>query len=234
MNAGRRSKPSAENGSPAAKSRRRQDIVDAAAGIFSTKGYEATSMQDIAAAVGMLKGSLYYYIETKEDLLLAICLDAHSPPLGAVERVSALAGDPLQRLYALVLEHVAIFAENRTKTAVFFREFRSLSKESQALITAKGDAYTTYVRALLAEGQHDGLIDSSLDPKLASIGVIGLVNSMLFWYDPAGPATVDQIAHEFARMAVASVASDRHQRSVGGRNAMIAGARNHTEEHADG
>lgn len=210
---------------PRGGKKRRDEIIEAASTIFFTKGYDASSTEDIAAAVGIHKGSLYHYIKSKDDLLFEICEAAHRPALAAVEKVKGIHGDPLQRLYALVVEHVNVFAANRTQTAVFFREFRAMSKERQEVIRARGDVYTTYVRALLNEGQKAGLVDSSLDPKLASIAVIGLVNSMLFWYDPAGPEPVERIANEFARMVVSSVASDRHQRSVGGRNAVIDDAR---------
>ena len=73
--------------------RRRQEILEAAAGVFHAKGYKATSIQDIADAVGILKGSLYYYITSKEDLLFEILEDVHQQGLRNLERIEATPRD---------------------------------------------------------------------------------------------------------------------------------------------
>ena len=71
------------------RSPREQQILDAAAVVFYEKGYAAASIQDVADAVGILKGSLYYYIDSKEDLLFEILRDAHPRVDAAPERVAA-------------------------------------------------------------------------------------------------------------------------------------------------
>src|SRR3954471_18714428 len=85
--------------------RRQQEILEAAARVFHEKGYESTSIQDIADAVGILKGSLYYYIDSKEDLLYEILEGIHAEALESVRKATA-EGDPLQRIRAFVAAHI--------------------------------------------------------------------------------------------------------------------------------
>src|SRR5205085_11393735 len=82
---------------------RQKQIVDAAAEIFCRQGYEQTSTQEIAEAVGMLKGSLYHYIASKEDILYAIVSDVHRGTELSIDRVRSLEGTPLMRIRAFVI-----------------------------------------------------------------------------------------------------------------------------------
>lgn len=189
--------------------RRRREILDTAAQIFYEKGYDATSTKDIADAAGLLKGSLYYYIETKEDFLFEIIKESHDGALATLDRVRQFEGDTLERLARLVSEHFRYFVENLVTTTIYFREFRVLSPERQALIAAEGDLYLDFVRELLNQGQQEGVIAQELDVRLISIGIVGMVNSAWLWYQPGGSRSIDEIAAEFVKVIVAGVASDR-------------------------
>lgn len=195
--------------------RRRQEILDAAAQIFFEKGYDATSTKDIADAAGLLKGSLYYYVETKEDFLFEIIKESHDGALATLERVRAFDGEPLQQLAHLVQEHLHYFVEHLVKTTVYFREFRVLSKERQQIIAAEGDVYLDFVRSLLARGQREGMIDAAIDVRLVSIGIVGMLNSAWLWFQPGGARSTDEIAAEFVRIIVGGVASDQAVEQAG-------------------
>lgn len=200
-----------ETAAPAGASkvfRRRQEILDSAARIFYEKGYNATSTRDIADAAGLLKGSLYYYVETKEDFLFEIIRTSHEGALATLDRVRQFEGDVLAQLACLVREHLAFFADHLVTTTVYFREFRQLSPERQQLIAAEGDVYLDFVRSLLAEGQQDGCIADTLDVRLVSIGLVGMLNSAWMWYQPGGSRTTAEIADEFVKVIVAGIASD--------------------------
>ena len=105
--------------------RRHEEILEAAARVFHEKGYESTSIQDIADAVGILKGSLYYYIDSKEDLLYEILEGIHGEALAEV-RQAAAEGEPLERIRAFVAAHIHHNAENLVKMALFFQDFRGV------------------------------------------------------------------------------------------------------------
>ena len=103
--------------------RRQSEILEAAAVVFREKGYESTSIQDIADAVGILKGSLYYYIDSKEELLYEILRKTHDDALRNVERTQAFEGTALEKVREFVASHVRFNAENLVKMGVFFHDF---------------------------------------------------------------------------------------------------------------
>jgi AcrR family transcriptional regulator len=195
--------------------RRRREILDTAARIFYEKGYNATSTKDIADAVGLLKGSLYYYIESKEDFLYEMIRDSHDGALATLERVRQFEGDVLQRLAYFVSQHIGYFVANLATTTVYFREFNVLSDERKRVIAAEGDAYLDFLRNLLLEGQREGVIAAELDVRLVSIGLVGMLNSMWLWYQPDGVRSTEEIAAEFVKVIVAGVASDGAIQAMG-------------------
>ena len=200
--------------------RRRQEILEAAAGVFHEKGYKATSIQDIADAVGILKGSLYYYITSKEDLLFEILQDVHQQGLQNLERIDATPGTPLQKIRAFVTVHVTHNAENLVKMAVFFHDFRSLSPERREIIVAERDLYDKHLRSLLAAGQRDGSVCPDLDPKLTSIEILGMMNWIYHWYRPNGDLSVSTLAGSMADFVVAGIACDPKTHTPGHRASL--------------
>lgn len=187
---------------PKPSKRRRQEVMDVAARIFSEKGYEATSIQEIAEEVGILKGSLYYYIETKEDLLFGVIKAAYDAALGVVRELERRDGSALELIEALVYRHAEVFAATQVQSSVFFKEFRALSDDRQKEIREAGDIYSRFLRSQIRRGQGAGEIDPGINPRLAAIGIIGMMNSMAFWYRPDGPATAEQIGSEFSRLVI--------------------------------
>ncbi len=182
--------------------------------MFFEKGYEAASTRDIADSVGLLKGSLYYYIESKEDFLFEIIKEQHEGALAALERVRQTEGDALVRIAALIETHVDFFTSNLTSSVIYSREVRSLSPERLATIKAEGDAYLDFVRELIRQGQREGTIDPQIDVRATSLGIVGMLNSLALWYHESGRLSPHTLAKQFASLVVAGLASE--QASVGG------------------
>ena len=187
---------------PKPSKRRRQEVMNVAARIFSEKGYEATSIQEIAEEVGILKGSLYYYIDTKEDLLFGVIKEAYDSALGVIKELEQREGSALELIEALVRRHAEVFAATRLQSSVFFREFRALSEERQKTIREAAVVYNRFVVAQIRRGQQSGEIKPEINARLAAIGIIGMMNSMAFWYRPEGSATVAQIGAEFSQLVI--------------------------------
>tara|TARA_Y100001936_G_scaffold229483_1_gene251719 strand:- start:3640 stop:4317 length:678 start_codon:yes stop_codon:yes gene_type:complete len=196
-------------------------IIDAAARMFDAKGYSATSTQDIANEVGLLKGSIYYYINSKEDLLFRIIEESHEGALRAIATVSHLEVGPLAKSYALVMAHVNVFHDDRVKHSVFFKEFRSLSDDRKQIIRGTGHAYSLFLRSILEEGQKVGQVDGVLNPRLATAGIVGMLNSMSFWYQDGGSWGPDIIGSQFAEQVVMGVVSEEYLSSSGGRGTLL-------------
>jgi AcrR family transcriptional regulator len=200
--------------------RRQQEIVEAAARVFHEKGYESTSIQDIADAVGILKGSLYYDITSKEDLLFEIIQSVHEEALKNLERTAAVEGDALQKIRAFVVVHFTHNAHNLVKMAVFFQDFRSLNGERRELIVQERDIYDNFLRDLIRQGQDEGTVCPDIEPKLAAITVLGMMNWLYHWYQPGGELSATDIANAYGDFVVAGLACDRATHTPGHRRQL--------------
>ena len=187
---------------------RRDEIVRAAAETFYRKGYDATTTQDIAEAVGMLKGSLYYYISAKEDLLYEIINEVHEVWAKNLERHEIMDGDPLTRIWAFVHNNVIGNAVNLVNSAVFFRDFGALTGQRRKHILALRDVHDNTLRELIREGQTAGQVRDSVDPKIAATGILTMCNALYHWYRPSGELTAEDVAVQYADLAVAGLAAN--------------------------
>jgi AcrR family transcriptional regulator len=212
---------SVRRGVRGAPHRRRSEILDLAARVFYEKGYHSTSIQNIADAVGILKGSLYYYISSKEDLLFEILKEFYEEAtshLGSMADVPP--GGALEELRSLVTRHVTHGAENVERMALFFREFRSLSVDRRAAITKGRDPYNDRLGELIAAAQVEQTICPDIDPKLASNQIIGMMGWIHYWYRPDGTVVPSELADEVADFIIASMACDAKHHSAGHRRRL--------------
>jgi AcrR family transcriptional regulator len=200
--------------------RRHVEVLEAAARVFHEKGYESTSIQDIAEAVGILKGSLYYYIRSKEDLLYEIIKAVHEDALANIKHIEEMEGDSLQKVRAFITSHLIFNAKNLTKMGVFFHDFRSLSGERRQTIVEARDIYDELVRRLIREGQEQKIICPDIDPKSATFAIMGTLNWIYQWYKPDGKLSAVAIADEFADLIVNGLACTPKTHRPGHRSAV--------------
>lgn len=177
-------------------SNKHAEIVTAAIRLFQQKGYHATSMQDIAAAVGLQKGSLYHYISGKEDLLVAIIHDAISKYNARLAAVGAMDLPVRQRLELAVRYHLHGIAENLGMLTIFLRESYAVNEEQAALLSAESAKYNCMFEELYQAGIASGEL-RNLDPKLATRTVLGACNWFYRWYNPAGPQSIEELSDFF-------------------------------------
>jgi AcrR family transcriptional regulator len=200
--------------------RRQQEVISAAARLFQAQGYEATSIQDIADELGILKGSLYYYIDTKEDLLFAIIQEVHETALEGLEASRAVDGNALVKIRTFVLNQVRHIASHVERAGVFFQDFRSLSEDRRKLIIEERDIYERFLRELIEQGQRESVICPDLDPKFATLAILGTFNWMYQWYRPSGERTPDEIATIFADFLLPTLACDPATHTPGHHSAI--------------
>jgi AcrR family transcriptional regulator len=127
---------------------REAEILKAAAEVFREKGYAATSTQDIADRVGMYKGSLYYYIDSKEDLLYRIGRSVYAELKREQDLAAEPDAQPLERLRAFVRTHVLHTTSNLAEAAAFYGDFRSFTGERRADIVRWRDEYEAAFRSI--------------------------------------------------------------------------------------
>lgn len=207
-------KRQADNGDQAApaavkRPQRRFDrtelIIDAAAEIFRRKGYDATSLQEIADEVGILKGSMYHYIETKEDLLFAIIQRNHERIITENQAWREVENDPVGAIRAFIVGHMRNSLEHRTDSVVFVRDFRALSEERAAEIVHTQHDYDQDFRRLVQEAVDAGALREGVTPTFAARSVFGMANWIHYWYDPDGSMPAEEIVRELSGYALASL-----------------------------
>ena len=181
---------------------RGEQVYAAALRLFREKGYHATSMQDIAAAVGLYKGSLYHYIGGKEDLLVRVFERAMGSLLGEVERIVAdTSVRPSAQLRLVVQAHVEAVCENLDALTVYLHEFRALAGETLANVRAQRERYRQLVSEIVERGVRLGEFSTS-DVDIATLGLLGMCNWVAQWYRPAGRLSARQIGGHFADLVL--------------------------------
>jgi len=203
--------------STARRQQRWDEIVAAAERIFLRKGYAATTVRDIADEVGVQNGSLYYYIETKEDLLYEILRDMHEQGRETMERVSRLEMGPLHKIGLLTKAHARQALGNRARWIIYFHDFRALGPGRVEALNAQRDAYESAFRELIRAAQRDGLACPDTDPRTAGAAILGMVNSLHLWYSGAGRDSAAALSQQIADLAVASIACDADSHTPGHR-----------------
>lgn len=178
---------------------REEEILDAAAQIFHRKGYGATSLQDIAEAVGMLKGSLYYYVSSKEDLLYRISRAIHDQAEQNLDAAEQLQGPAIDRLRALAIGHMSSPPERRTWISVFYTEYKHLTGSRRSEIRGVRHRYQSFVEHLVRTGQQEGTFCPDRDPAVMAEAVLTLVNGSHLW---TGEDQVDAHTRAYADFVV--------------------------------
>jgi TetR/AcrR family transcriptional regulator len=175
---------------------RRVEILKSAAAAFRRRGYHGASMGEIAQALRMTKGSLYYYFKNKEEILF-FCHDYSLDILIEVlATVEAAGGPPPQKLRSLIESFVHHILDDLRGTAMTL-DFQALSAPLLRRVIAKRDRFDRGIRRLLQEGMDEGAFAPG-DPKLLTFAILGAVNWIPRWFDPSGPATSEQIGRVFA------------------------------------
>ena len=217
----------AATGGPARQRRRpdparRQDILDAAEQVFLKKGYDATSVQDIADAVGLLKGSLYHYVSSKEDFLFGVIEPVYQAALDTVVRVADTDKPALERLADFVRAHVVFVSEHMSAFKIRLREFSQLSPGRREQLHEQGEIYNAALQRILNDGRASGDIDSALDLRLTTLVMIGELNSLTQWYHADGRYSAKRLGRHLAGMMTMSVASDQALTTYGGTTGLRA------------
>jgi AcrR family transcriptional regulator len=177
----------------------RDDILEAAARIFSEKGFHAASMQDIADAVNLQKASLYHHFSSKQEILLAL-LDAALDLL--IENLEEVVSQPLppdEKLRQAMISYLQTVADHQSFSAVLLLEYRSLDVDLRGRHAPRRDRFEHLWRELIKEGKDEGIFNCA-DPSLAGRALLGVLNWTVTWYRQDGPSSAAEIADQFATL----------------------------------
>lgn len=177
----------------------RANVVAAAGRMFADKGYHGTSMRDIGRAVGLLGSSLYAHIDSKEDLLVEVVDEGARLFLESAWRAKVAGGDAPSRLRLLIVGHVDVVLDHLDVVRTYLNEARMLDPTHRSRVVAARDSYESIFREVLAEGVTEGAFRDDLDPKVASIMVLSVLNAVERWYHPDGYLGRDELVAEIWR-----------------------------------
>ncbi len=183
-------------------SAKEQEIVAAAASLFKKKGYRATTLEDIAAAVGMLKGSLYYYIRSKEELLYLVVRDPIRQAYNNLEEIVNSDIPATAKITHAIANHIAIFHQHYPHIAVYLHDFHNVMQKLQDNSIEAPKEYQQLLTQLIQQGVDSGELRSDLDVTVAGYAILGMCNWMYRWYKPEGHMTAEAIAEVFTKLVL--------------------------------
>ena len=187
---------------------RDQEVMAAAVRIFFEKGYTGASLQDVATEVGVLKGSLYYYFASKEDLLLRIMKESHAQSEAIYQEIEAQELAPLDELAALLKALMKWYLGNVERVAIYFNERRRLTGTRLEEVQVEGRRFEQRLYDLLVRAREDGQVSEDLDLRLTMRLFLGALNSVPTWSRPGHIQRLshDAVAEQFAHMTLKSLA----------------------------
>ncbi|MFC4075890.1 TetR/AcrR family transcriptional regulator [Salinithrix halophila] len=187
---------------------RKEQILEKASQLFRSKGYHGTTIRDISEASGILSGSLYAHIDSKEDLLFEITDRGADLFLKSLRPIVDGDEDPVTKLRQAMVAHVRVIADNLEAATVFFHEWKALTRERRACIQVKRDEYEDLWGRLLDEGEQKGSFHLE-DEKFARLLILSAMNGLYQWYNPQGAQSPEEVAERFAAILLAGLDSGK-------------------------
>ena len=187
----------------AANRRRRfAEVVDAAAKVFARRGYHGAATQDIADVLGIRQASLYYYFESKEAALEAVCASGVEDYAVRAQKVARSAMTSSEKVAQLVFHHLAPMAERLDYTVVFLRERRFLPAPARKRIRAIEMRYERIIQRIIEEGVTTGEFRADLDTRMATLALLGLGNSAALWFGREPGVSLERITQSYVDLLV--------------------------------
>ncbi|PSL43609.1 TetR family transcriptional regulator [Salsuginibacillus halophilus] len=172
-----------------------QEMIDISIDLFEKQGFKETSIQDIVSALGVTKGTFYYYFSSKETLLMEIhrsyideILEQQQTILKNEDATDA------EKLKALIHQLITSIEPKGDSARVFFREFRHLSREHLDEVLPKRDQVRLNFEQVIRDGMQHGVFRPELNPVIVTLGILGACNWTYQWFDADGSTSADEVA----------------------------------------
>lgn len=189
------------------REKKREALVKQAALEFRKKGYHATSMDDIAAALGVTKGALYRYVKGKDEVLFECFMHSNRIGEAALAKALATGGTSAEKLSVFMCEFIREYLDSNLAGGAMV-EIDALLPPQRKKVVSGRDKIDYQLRGLISAGIKDGSV-SSEDPKLMIFSLMGAINWIPSWFSPSGPRTSSEIAESVTRVLMNGVRSRR-------------------------
>jgi TetR/AcrR family transcriptional regulator, cholesterol catabolism regulator len=197
-------------GGPSRRKVRRRDseVLKAATGVFYRCGYPDATVQDVADALGMLKGSLYYYIRSKEELLYRLAVEVHDDVDALLAETTSLTDlSALGRVQEFVRRQVSYNVRNLEAISVYYHDVDHLSPEPRKEIIARRRRHEAVICGLIEEAQRDGDVDPDRSAYVLGQCVFATVIWIYRWYRPSSRIDIDVLSETCARFVTSGVSA---------------------------
>ncbi|MBZ5550479.1 MAG: TetR/AcrR family transcriptional regulator [Acidobacteriia bacterium] len=176
----------------------RQEILRAAARLFQQQGYDATSMNDVAAALKLSKGGLYHHFQSKDEILFHIMSHAMDITEERVINVVRRTEGAEERLRTLIRLHIeVVLSEEDREITVMLHENHPLPPALRRKINGRKKDYVHFVENLVADVQRQRNSTSQVTPRAAAFALLGMINWIYQWYKPDGSLTGDALVRQY-------------------------------------
>ncbi|MEP1215780.1 MAG: TetR/AcrR family transcriptional regulator [Marinobacter sp.] len=190
---------------PASKLGDQGDVLSNAARLFREKGFERTSLKEIAEACNMLPGSLYYRYNSKEALLVELMRRGIDLVTAEVESAYASSDDPVERLRLCINAHLRTLLVDSDAVYVLLFEWRALGPEARKEIIELRDQYESLWAGILETMIAQGVVRKNVDGRLLRLIGLGALNWVATWFDPNGAQSLDAIGDLIWQIAMDGV-----------------------------
>ena len=176
-------------------------LLVAAARLFKNKGYERTTVRDLASEIGIQSGSLFHHYKSKEAILQAVMEETIALNMALMQDAIADVNNPRDKVLALIrCELQSILGDTGEAMSVLVYEWRSLKPDSQKHILALRDAYEQLWLDTLEEAREAGMVQ--IEPFILRRFLTGALSWTTNWYKPDGEMTLEQLAEDALQLAI--------------------------------
>lgn len=182
--------------------RRAAEMLAAAAKVFARRGYHGASTQDIADVLGIRQASLYYYFASKEAALEAVCADGIEDYEHRARAILRSRQSAAEKVARLVVQHLAPLQERLDFTLTFLRERRFLPAPARRRIRQIELRYERTIEKVIEQGVASSEFRADLDPRMATLALLGLGNSAAAWYGRERGATLERTTSNYVDLLV--------------------------------
>jgi AcrR family transcriptional regulator len=184
----------------------RQEILRTAARLFQQRGYDATSMNDVAAALKLSKGGLYHHFQSKDEILFEIMDHAMEITRERVLAPSRSILDPEDRLRFLIRRHMEVVLSPRDREiTVMLHENHPLPPALRKRINHRKKEYVHFVESLIADVQRSKNSKGAVSPRAAAFALLGMINWIYQWYKPEGKLQADNLIPQFTDLLLGGI-----------------------------
>jgi AcrR family transcriptional regulator len=188
--------------------KKKQEILRSAAAVLAEKGYQGTTMEEVAAKLLMTKGSMYYYFKNKDDLLYQCHQMIMEISLERIEEVVNSDLDPVEKLRRAIKGHILLATSEKSMFMVMDKPNQNFSDVQLQEVLDLRKQYSKYFDSLIIEGIEKDVFNQ-VDVKMVRLIILGALNWIQQWYVEGGPQSSEEISEAFANYLLKMVVKEK-------------------------